>query len=340
MDQLRAFIASFAETISSIIKNHFLKMIGSIFIALALFVFMFPTKDLSDLIVANTLKYTDTYLMFDQMDLKLLPQPSVNFQKLSVVGPKIPQLEFRSLEINPSLLSLLMMSLDINAEIDGLWGGNHSVDVNLSSLTEPQKGLLSTRLVSQKLNLSTFNQFSQHLDLAGNADILLNALLDLSFTRAPDGDIKAKIQNFTPAKIPLNFNGVTLGQDLPGITIRNLDLDGLLKPTDQEGVGDFIIQSLKIGQTGDPLVGGVKGELKYQLRKVQTQVVPVARSYNVRIDLLASPVLVNSALGLVFGFIQDNCKTINPDGSIRILCRLQGSSMNRPPSQTSIRSLD
>lgn len=245
-------------------------------------ILLFPTDDVGDLVTTEVGKAThnQVYLQFNHMNLSFLPQPGVSFDDFSVETAQMPPLSIRRLEVNPSLMGLLLRKIDVSASAEGIFRGDVKVSVRPGRKLENGAQTQSLNIQAERVSLGDLRQFAGlPVQLRGQLNLSAEGQIDPSFSTQPDITLNLQSPNFElqPSSVETLMGPLTL----PDLKLGQLQLKGRLS------AGQFLIEEGVFGRPGDDLVGNIKGTLSLEMRNLGGRIQPVATNYEFRIDMTA-----------------------------------------------------
>lgn len=259
------------------------KLALTFFMTLGFLFVLFPLSDLNDLISTQVSKLTNNtvFLQFEKMRLNPMTA-SVSLEKVYVETPQINSISSDALDVSPSISALLARKPGGKITAKGFLKGE--VEVSMHPTTGASGANKSKfEVVANNLSLKEAREAANiSLPIKGELSLTSQAIADLSFTEQPELDLTVTIMRFELAatSIPLQDFG-QIG--LPEIKFGKIEMKGRLSN------GKFVIENGKLGTNKDDLYGDIKGELAVSFQNVGGQVAPVIGSYDISVDIKATP---------------------------------------------------
>lgn len=274
MDQVRALFR--------ILWSQKLRILAALILIPLFIVVLFPVDDVSDLVTREVAKAThnQVYVTFEHMDLSFLPSPGVAFEQFSLETGPLPPLSIRKLELNPSLMGLLLQKIDASATAEGLFRGNVKVSIKPGKKLENGVTADNIQLQADNLNLNDLRQFAGlPIAIKGQISAKADGQIDMTFASQPDVTIDLTSPQFelSPSTVETMMGPLTL----PELKLGKLLVKGRLSG------GKFEIFDGVIGKEGDDLVGTIKGTMALEMRNMGGRVMPLATNYEFQVDLTA-----------------------------------------------------
>lgn len=302
----------------------FLSLMSSILF----FALFFPTSDLTDLVSSKVSELTknQVYLQFQDMHLSVFSGLGLKLDTVTLDLPGMPSMNADRIIISPSLFSLFRGKPGGSIEALGFFRGQVKV-----SLAPP---LRSEGTDVQDFDLNVRDLRIQDLKsliqlpvlLKGQINGQVKSKLDLSFAKQPEGQASINLEKL---EFPSQMIQTPMGPlGLPEVATSRIDVRGTLS----EGL--LRIEEARLGKAGEDLSGLIKGQMKMEMKKVGTKMVPVFGAYSIDIDLTLSPSLRERAV-LFLSFI-DRFKVVR-DQETRYQFRLAAQNTFMPPTMTPIR---
>lgn len=307
----------------------------TVFVFLTLiFVFLFfPFNDLSQLVSDQVAKATNNqiYVQFQNLSLSLFP---AGFQMEQVYVETLTgtQLKLDELTIRPSIAGALKKQPFGFIEALGFLKGKAQVSLGNGSTTEKSKERYKLELNLENLQLAELKSLiSLPLAIQGQLSSQITAQINPLFQEQPESDFTLNISGF---KIP-NSN-VVLGAmgalSVPELKLKKIEGKGRMENA------SLVIESLQLGQTGDDLVGTVKGQIQINVDRFKDDfqkrdmVVPRFGPYSFDVKLTTTPDLEKRA-SFYFIFLS-GYKTQTP-GQYHF--KVSGLNPYAPPTITALR---
>lgn len=263
-------------------KLNSLKVI-SVFLILFLLMsfYLFPFNDLSD--YATTQIYLNTqknvYAQFDNLELNLLPFPSVSADDLTVDTRQLPQITAQHVVITPSLMSFIKKTPAIDKLVlEGFLGSTTTFKMKNTELTDKGDLKTSLQLLVDQLDLSHLPELiSSPIEPKGRVNAEITGTIDSGFDEPPESEFQMQSGPVTLPSFNLALNAFSVA--IPDLKFTQIRLKGRL--IDEK----LNIEELTLGTSKDPLYLRVKGETGLKLRKLGPSVRPTISDYKVRLDL-------------------------------------------------------
>lgn len=288
--------------------------------ALVFLVFLFPYKDLSNLVTSTLAKNYQVYLQFDDMSVGVIPPLTLSMDRVKVQAGRSQAFSADHLVISPSLTGLITMSPGGSADAKGMFGGDAAVALKNTN-NDPEAGIneWSFDIDASNIDISqTQDLITLPVQLDGRLSAKANGLADLNFKEQPNIDftLSGKGLRLPPATIEHPQMGPV---NVPGFDWASLEIKGRVVG------GKLIIEEGRLGAPTDALSARFKGQISMQLTSVRGSVVPRFGAYELRLELLATPAAQQEAIvRTLLGFF-DKYKRPASNGS-KYLMKVSGRS--------------
>lgn len=317
--------------ILNVFKNHKLKLLSVIALALVFFVLMFPGSDLGDLVAAQVNRNPAIYVQFDELNLSFFPTPGIGANEVAIEPRGLPSLKAESISAHVLLGKLLGLKLGVSVSARKIFKGD--VDFSYAQGAKAKSGIPSDEISIQAegLNLDSVSDYLRSagllpLKLVGNLKLNTQMKLDHLFADQPSGTASLEIPGFAiPSQtIMVDFNGVPVPQQLP-----NLEFGKINVRSAKIGDGVLDLQDVAIGDGKSEINGKIKGTIGLQIRS-GPQPRPEMNSMDLAMDLMVDKSFLErnqkSVLGGFLILIPQNLKQDTPKGT-RLAFRMR---VNRP----------
>lgn len=258
------------------------KLIIAVLLIPVFLIYLFPVDDVSDLVTKQVAQVTSNqiYVSFDHMDLGFFPTPSFGFDRFSLEAGPLPPLSIRRLDVNPSLMGLLLGKPDASMTAQGLFRGDVTASIKPGKKLENGAITQKINIEAQRLNLQEIRQFANlPVKLRGSINFKGEGDIEPAFTAQPDVTLDVNSPSFElqPTSVETLMGPIVL----PGLKLGRLSIKGRLS------AGQFLIEEGAFGKQGDDLYGTVKGRINVEIRNLGGRIIPVASTYELRFDFAA-----------------------------------------------------
>lgn len=304
-------------------------------------VLIFPFSDLSDAVTSLIARNSNNqvYLQFDELELSVIPAPSVAASGVSADLATLPTLSVQYLKLRPAYLSLLFSPLKIykavrgdvesgmyvvalalaHVRADKILGGDLDLDL---SPQKAEQGAVTTQadIEIDKLDLNRLQEWSQlPVKMQGRLSAEMGLKINTALQEQPEGEFSVSIKTFTLPASPITtpMGPITL----PNIIMDNVNFRGRLVN------GTLILEDGVFGKAGEPVHGRVKGQMGLRFQPAGGgQITPVFSKFDITLDLNMTSAFEKE---LGFAFILDKYKTPVPGGN-RYLMKIAGFDFASP----------
>jgi type II secretion system protein N len=303
----------------------FLKIVLPCFIIFSFL--LFPINDLRSVISQRISAATQNQvsLEFSEINLNIIPKPSLELQKVSLSTPQFSTLKMSSLQISPSILGLITFKPGVSLSGEDLFGGNFDFSLRSGSSNAQSQTKQIIQINAKNLALDEILQFlNTGFKGSGNLQLTVDSDLDPS---GQDTEATVKIDS-RDIKLPENTIPSQLGSvGVPPMQISVLQLEGELKKN------KFRITRGVIGRDGDTVNGSIEGtiDVRVMAGPQGPQIVPTGYDLILRLRL-QNTFLNNFALKPVI----DGFKSSQTDRDSVFNLSLSATSMRSPPQITKI----
>lgn len=308
--------------LADILRFHKKKILVAFVSALLFSAILFPYKDLADLLTAQIAAQTQNqvFIQFDELGIALLPMPSIELINVELDTPALPTLHAESLQLAPSLASLLQFRQGFRVLARGLMNG----DLSLRARTGDRVGdsgdqrFMNINLEYQNLDLKAAQKtFNLSINLEGAANMTVEAKVDPFFSVQPDGQGGFEIQGL---RLPSSSIPTPMG----AFTLPTLQFSGAKGKARLVG-GELIIEELQLGEPSEPFSARVRGNLGLSIQRRGLTMAPQMSTYDLRVEINVQK-SVESELALFLGFLS-KFKSPTLKGS-RYVFQAKGSSLS------------
>lgn len=318
----------FIKNLRLFLRNHWPKILLSVFSAIVFLILIFPYDDLSDFVTLQVARATNNqvYLQFDQLSLQVFPQPSLAFGNMAIDAAGLPTMKAQKLAFSPSIAALLSFRPGFNIRAQGFLKGIADLTVKSAGRGEANQPKEQIELEIERLDIGELNKWL-NLPISPKGQLSVNSemVIDRSLSEQPEGELVIRIGQLTipPSTVPTQMGPVSL----PGFSWSSLILQGRL-------VGaKFIVEQGEFGNPEDPFRGQIRGQWDIRFENKGGQIQPNFGPYDFRIQLNLTPA-VQRELGLMLVLV-DNYKTQSSEG-FQYLFRIQGTNTYAPPRFSSL----
>jgi type II secretion system protein N len=303
----------------------FLKIVLPCFIVFSFI--LFPINDLRSVISQKISAMTQNQvsLEFSEINLNIIPKPSLELQKVSLSTPLLSTLKMASLQISPSILGLITFKPGVALSGDDLFGGNFDFSLRSGGSNAQSQTRQIIQINAKNLELDEILKFlTTGFKASGNLQLSVDSDLDPS---GQDTEANVKIDS-RDIKLPENTIPSQLGSvAIPPMQISVLQIEGELKKN------KFRITRGVIGRDGDTVNGSIEGtfDVRVMSGPMGPQIVPTGYDLIVRLRLQNS-FLNNFALKPVI----DTYKSSQTERDSIFNLSVSGTSMRGSPQITKI----
>jgi type II secretion system protein N len=271
-------------------NKDFLKKCFSIFLKVVLpffilFVFfLFPINDLRSVISQKIAEQTNNQvsLEFSQLNLNILPKPSLELEGVSLSTPQFSAIKMASLQISPSILGLISFKPGVSLYGEGVLGGNLDMSFRSGGKNDKNQSQQIVQIYAKNISLNELLAFlKMGIKAGGDVQLSLDSTLDAG---GQDSEASVKLDS-REIKLPENTIPTQLGAvTLPPAQISVLQVEGQLKNN------KFTITKGSIGKDGDTVTGSIDGsiDMRVMAGPQGPQVIPTGYDLTVRIRVLNS----------------------------------------------------
>ncbi len=322
----------FAQFFINIFRYHKLKIALCLFSTLIFIVLLFPYDDLADLLTTQIAMNTQNqvYVEFDKLGLGLFPTPSLSMKNVRLETAMFPSIKTDSLELSPSISSLLTFKKGFNASAEGFMGGDAYLSFREGEKTQEDVRKQIVYSEFEKINLGDLKKaMDLPIQLNGQATLEASATIDPNFTEQPDAELTltGKDVQMPTSTVPTPFGPMSL----PGLKWSSVNLKGRLKGS------KFIIDEGHLGGASDQFSGQVKGQMDVRFARRGNQVEPSLGAYDLRVELNVNK-SIEKDLGLFLGFL-DSYKS-PMDGGNKYIFRATGARLGLTPNLSKLSSFN
>lgn len=255
-------------------------------LAVTLFVFLFPIKDLNDFITAQVSFFTgrSVYLEFDEMQVSFIPGVSISLEGLDIEARNLSPLRAQKVSASPSLGGLIGMAFggEIKPygvyEAQGFMDGDVRLDISSGEKTENGVEQFDVELNAQDFSLGKISRFAKlPMQMKGTLSLEAKSLVDPTFTEQPDGSMTLNIQRI---EIPAASIDSMMGAvPTPSLNLAKIQIAGRINN------GRLYIDRGTIGENKDELFGNLKGSIQMNLGLENGRITPRFGAYDFEVDL-------------------------------------------------------
>jgi type II secretion system protein N len=269
---------SILNPIFSLFKFHKKKVLAFVGLFFFFLYLLFPFNDLGDLVTSKISEGTNNqaFVNFDNIDLALLPHPSLVLTKVSIETPFAPTLIAKSLSVSPSFLGLISFHPGVNVEANGVLGGNLDLTAGLGekTMTTPVHRKQKVSMELDGISLGTLAKLaSSPLRVDGQISGSVIAEVDPEFAEQLTGEIDLKSEKtvFPEANI--------MGMGLPKLNLGDVIVQG------QADKGQLDLTSFVAGHKGGDLYVTATGKIDIRMQKQMNGVMPPQGGYDLIVNV-------------------------------------------------------
>lgn len=272
------------------IKAQYRRFLLTIFLAVALFLFLFPTGDLRDYITSQISFITgrSVYVNFDAMNINFVPRLGLSVEGLETEVARMSPLKMRQVTASPAVMGLLssVFSGEFQPygvyEAEGIFQGNLQAALTKGLKTENDVERMKVDVKGDGLSLSEVAKLAKlPMVFRGRLDLESSSQIDLTFSEQPDGSITLKIANF---ELPSSSIESMMGAVVtPQVNLKQVELTGRLNG------GRFYIDRGSYGTASDELFGTIRGNIGLTMNNQNGRIFPTFGSYDFQVDMTMKP---------------------------------------------------